>query len=185
MPLPIILAGAVSALSALIVADNLVTGGRVSDEIGKRAAQAVLDARGIPLDLDGEVSEETITEAINAAVMPDEIVFRNLFDKATIEADVKRIALDYAAEAFGFEGGLSPAGIKQKIMSEIVSEVLADIGAGSGDYLEATAGLVEIENLLTRPEPKDWKKIRNFTEKGEKNRERQARYRESHSRKWI
>lgn len=185
MALPIILAGAVAALSALIVLDNLATGGRVSDEIGKRAAQAVLDARGIPLDLDGPVSQETITAAINAAVMPDGIEFKNLFDEASIKADVKRIALEYASEAYGFEGGLSVVAIKQALIREVVSEAMAEIGGGAGEYIDAALGLVEIERLLSRPEPKSWKKPRVFTRKAQKNRERQAKYREAHTRIWL
>ena len=185
MPLPAILAGASAALAAAIAADDLFTGGRVQDAIGKRAAQAVLDARGIPLDLDGEVNQETITAAINSAVMPDGITFENIFDKDAVRRDVKRIALANAAEAFGFEGGLSAAQIKQQIVSQISAEVEQDIADGGGEYLDAAKGLVSLQRLLSRPEPFDWQAPRVFTKKAEKNRERQATYRGSHKRVWI
>lgn len=185
MPLPAILAGAATVLSAAIFADDLITGGRVSEAIGKKAAQAVLDARGIPLDLDGQVNQQTITAAINVAVMPDGVEFTNLFDKEQVMADVKRMALEQAAEAFGFEGGASAEALRRAIIDKVVGEVMADMQAGGGDYLDAAAGLVEVQRLLDRPEPKEWNKPRVFTARAAKNRERQATYRASHSRKWV
>ena len=185
MPLPAIFAGAASVLAAAMVVDNLITGGRVSDAIGKKAAQAVLDARGIPLDLDGEVSQETITAAINSAVMPEGIAFENIFDSDAVKRDVKRIALDQAAQTFGFEGGLSAQALAEKITQKIVSEVVDDIRAGGGDYIEATKGLVAIQKIINMPEPFDWQAARVFTKKAEQNRARQATYRAAHKRVWI
>ena len=185
MPLPAIFAGAASALAAAMVADNLLTGGRVSDAIGRRAAQAVLDARGIPLDLDGDVSQETITAAINSAVMPDGVAFENIFDEDAVRRDVKRIALASAAETFGFSGSTDPEQLKQEIISQIVAEVRQDIADGGGEYVDAAKGLVAVQRLLDRPEPFDWQAPRVFTKKAEQNRARQATYRAAHSRKWI
>lgn len=185
MPLPAILAAAASALAAAIVIDDLITGGRIGDAVGKKAAQAVLDARGIPLDLDGEVNQYTITQAINSAVMPDGIVFENLFDKDTVRRDVKRIGLGYAAAAFGFEGGSDPDVLRRQIIQEITSEVMDDIRAGGGDYIDATLGLVATARLANSPEPFDWQAPRVFTRKAEKNRERQARFRAGSVRVWV
>ena len=185
MPLPALLAGAVTALAAAIVIDDILTGGRISDAIGKKAAQLVLDARGIPLDLDGEINHFTITAAINAAVMPDGVAFENVFDKDAIKRDVKRIALGQAAQAFGFEGGTDIDVLKEQIISRVMAEVRDDIAAGGGDYMDATKGLAAVQRLINRPEPKDWQVPRVFTAKAEKNRERQATYRASHKRKWI
>lgn len=185
MPLPAILAGAAAVLSAAMVVDNLLTGGRVSDAVGKRAAQAVLDARGIPLDLDGEVSQQTITQAINVAVMPDGVTFENLFDKLAVKRDVKRMALAYAAESFGFEGSSDPDVLKKKIIEDVMREVRQDIAAGQGEYVDAAKGLALVQRVIDKPEPFDWQKVRNFSNKAEKNRERQERWRASNKRKWV
>lgn len=183
--MPGFLAAAAPVLAALMVADDLLTGGAVQAEIGKRAAQAVLDGRGIPLNLDGEVNHETITQAINAAVMPEGVEFSNLFDNDAVKSDVRRIGLAYAAEAYGYEGGLSASQLRERITSEIVREVLDDISAGGGEYMDAALGLVAAQRLIDKPEPKKWNVPRVFTVKAEKNRERQARYRASHKRVWI
>ena len=185
MPLPAILGGAVAVLSAAIVVDELLTGGRVSEAIGKKAAQAALDARGIPLNLDGDVNQETITAAINAAVMPEGVAFTNLFDREAVRSDVKRMALEYAASTFGFEGGASPEGLRDAIISEIRGEVLADIRAGAGEYIDAARGLVAVQKLIDAPEPFDWQAPRKFTQKAIKNRERQERFRAANVRVWV
>jgi hypothetical protein len=185
MALPAILAAAASALAAAIVIDDLITGGRVGDAVGKKAAQAVLDARGIPLDLDGEVNQFTITAAINSAVMPDGIAFENLFDKDAVRRDVKRIGLDYAAAAFGYEGGLDADVLKRSIIQEITAEVREEIRAGGGEYMDAARGLVATQRLIDAPEPFDWQAPRVFKNKAEKNRERQARFRANSVRVWV
>ena len=148
-------------------------------------ARAVLDYRGIPLDLDGEVNQFTITEAINSAVMPDGVKFENLFDKEAVRRDVKRLAIDYAAEAFGFEGSLDADQLKAELMREILAEVKADIASGAGDYIDATKGLALAQRLIDAPEPFDWQAPRVFSKKAEKNRARQEVYRASHSRTWT
>ena len=182
------MAGAASVLAAAILLDDLVTGGRVSDAVGravgKQAAQAVLDARGIPLDLDGDVNQLTITAAICAAVVPDGMVFVNLFDKEQTRRDVQRIALDYAATTFGYEAGMSPDALRLSIISEVTNQVRQEISEGSGEYLEAAKGLVKIEQIIAGVSQKNWQEPRVFTPKAIKNREYQAKYRATHSRVW-
>lgn len=189
MPLPAFLAGLASVLAAAMVVDDLVTGGRVSDEVGrivgKKAAQAVLDARGIPLDLDGEVNQFTITAAICAAVAPDGVVFENLFDKDAVRADLKRIALDYAASTFGYEAGLSPGGLKASIIAGVTEQVKQEISTGAGEYLDAAKGLTKIDKMIAAVPVKDWQAVRNFSKKAELNRGYQETYRANHRRKWI
>lgn len=184
MPLPAVVAAAVSVLSAAIVADDLLTGGKYGQAIGKKAAQLVLDSRGIPLDLDGEVNEFTITSAL-CSLLPDGVVFENVFDKEAVRRDLKQMAVSYAADQFGFDGSVDPDVLRQKIIDEVTREVLADIQAEQGKYLDAAKGLAEVQRLIDRPEPFDWKSPRVFTTKAEKNRDRQAAYRAAHSRKWV
>lgn len=185
MPLPAIVAGAASVLAAAIVLDDLLTGGRVSDLVGKKAAQAVLDARGIPLDLDGEVNQLTITQAINAAVMPEGVEFENIFDKLAIGRDIKKMALAQAGQAFGFEGSIEPKYLKRQIVDQITREVSEQIKQGGGEYIEAARGLVAADRLINQPEPFNWQAPRVFTQKAEKNRERQARWRAANNRVWV
>ena len=185
MPLPAILGGVVSVLGAAIALDEFVTRGRVAETIAKKAAQSVLDARGIPLDLDGEVNQFTITAAINQAVMPEGVAFDNLFDREAVKRDAKRIGLDYAAAAFGYEKGANPAALRASIIADIKAEVLADIRAGAGEYLDAAKGLVSVQRLIDGPEPFNWQAPRKFTQKAIKNRERQERFRAANDRVWV
>ena len=185
MPLPAILSGVGSIIDGLIKIDDLINGGRAVDAIEKAAAQAVLDALGVPLDLDGEVNQQTITQAINAAVLPAGCELTNIFDKQAVQADIKRIALAEAAAAFGFDGPLSADTLRAQITAQISAEVRDQIAQGAGEFIDAAKPLAAVQRLIDRPPPKDWQSPRKFTENAEKNRERQARYRASHTRKWI
>ena len=126
-------------------------------QIGKVAAQQALEGLGIPLDLDGDVSQETITQAINEGILGGEMQFRNLFDREMVEADLKRIAIEQAGQAFGFEGGLSIEGIREKLVSQIISEVQENIASAGGEYIDAisiAAGKSKAEGqTLAAPDP--------------------------------
>ena len=181
MALPAFVVGVASILALVF---NRKLEERAAQEIGKLAAQSALDKLGIPLDLDGEVNHETITQAINAGVLKGEVTFTNLFDKDAVKADVRRIALERAGAAFGYEGGLSVDAVSLRLVAEIIQEVRADIAAGAGPYIDAAQDLQGVLSKL-KPRHDDWATPKNFTQKGINNRARQAAYRAAHSRKWL
>ena len=184
MPLPAVILAAGSVIGFFVLEEIRQD---AMQQIGKVAAQQALEGLGIPLDLDGEVSQETITQAINEGILGGEMQFRNLFDRGVVEADLKRIAIERAGQAFGFEGGLSIEGIREKLVSQIISEVQENIASAGGEYIDAAQSLASIEDDMTRGKPRvdDWNKIKNFSDKAEKNRARQETYRNQHSRRWI
>ncbi len=159
--------------------------GEAGDKVGKVAAQAALDALGIPLDLDGEVSEATITNAINVGVLGGQIELTNVFDRDALKADMKRIALEQAAVSFGHDKGAGIEAIRDGLVSELVAEIKVEIEAGAGDYVSASIDSALALRALARDKVEDWNTPKDLSEKGEKNRERQTRYRASHERVWV
>jgi hypothetical protein len=183
MPLPALIAAAVAAIGTYIVVPKLAE--EVEKKVGKLAAQEVLDRMGIPLDLDGEVNQITITQAINAGVLGGDIEFTNLFDRDAVRADVRRIAIAGAGEAFGYEGGLGIQELKERLIASVIDDVRAQIAAGEGDYIDAAKGLVSAHEAISRPVNTTASTPIDMSEKGVKNRAKQARYRAAHKRVWV
>lgn len=155
----------------------------VEKEIGAVAAQQALNAMGINLNISDGTTKKDISEAIDRDLLGS-IGFTNIFDADAVRADARRVALNSASDAFGYERGLSVDGLKRAIVSELAAEIRGQINAKSGEYFEAAPDSGLATSIINR-EKKDSREIKNFSRSGEKNRERQARYRASHKRVWI
>lgn len=181
MALPAVVGG-IAAVLTFVFRKELEE--RAATEIGKIAAKNALEKLGIPLDLDGEVNHQTITQAINVGILGGQLQFTDLFDRDAVKADIRRMAVEKAGQAFGYDGGLGVAEIKARLVSEILAEVRADMAAGAGPYIDAAHDLQGVLKML-KPRVDDWNAPKNFTQKGVNNRERQAAYRAAHKRKWL
>lgn len=156
----------------------------VGEKAGKAAAQYALQQMGIEIDLDGEVNQQTLTQAVNASPVMGGVEFTNLFDKEAVKADVKRIALDRAAQAFGYDGGAGVEGIRDKIVSDLIEELKAEKVAG-GPLLLAARDLVATKQAIESKPDLNYNRIRDFSAKGVSNRERQAKYRAGRTKIWV
>ena len=157
----------------------------INSAIGKYAAEEALErGLGIKLDLDGVVNKKTITEAINRDVLGGEIQFSNLFDRDSVRADLKRIALDQAAGSLGFSGTLGVQGIRDAVMQQVAQELAAELEAQAGPAIDAAQPLVKFAEVLARPKDTTASTIRDTSPQGESNRARQAKYRAGHKRVW-
>lgn len=155
-------------------------------QIGKAAAQSALNARGIPLDLDGPVNHQTITAAINAGVLGDSgLSFTNFFDKDAVKSDLARMAIEKAGEAYGFVGGLGLESILEKILESVLEEVLKQIVDGVGDYIDAAKDLPAAKKAIDRPKYENWNTPVDLSAAGVSNRSRQAKYRANHAKQWV
>lgn len=184
MPAPLAVIGVVAGIIGIIGGEKIPR--EIERRIGRAAAQGVLNKFEIPLDLDGEVNQFTLTEAINAGPLGGEFAFTNLFDKEAVKADVKRIAVERASSAFGYdsEGGVDA--VREKLVSDILNQISDQIEAGGGEFLAAAKDLEATAKIVMKPKPKDdWNAPRNFSKEGIANREYQAKYRASHKKHWV
>lgn len=191
MPFPLVVAVtaiATGVVNAVVFVKDVaipLADATVGPAIGRAAAEYVLKERiGISLDLDGEISKKTITEAICRDILGGELQFSNLFDRAAVKADVKRIAIEQASQSLGFAGGGSIESIRDQLTNQLLDEIRAEIEAENGAFIEAAKGLASTQALLEKPKKEDWNKPVDFSEKGISNRARQAKYRAAHTRHW-
>jgi hypothetical protein len=180
MPAPLALVGAIAGVIGFFFKES------IEAEVGRIAAQSALDEMGIPLDLSGPVTHETITAAICEGPLRGEVTFSNFFDKDAVKADLRRIAVERAGQAFGYEGGMGVDAVRERIVGEILDEITEQIEAGAGVYLDAARGLSKLDAVVILPkDASDWNKPVDFSPAGIKNREYQAAYRANHTKKWV
>lgn len=166
-------------LAASEVSDTIKT------QIGAFAAFQALRVMGIELPLGGDVNQLTITEAINRDVLGGQFDFKNLFDKEQVRADVRRIALAKAGELYGYDGGRGVAGLREKIISEVIAQVKEQTRAGAGDYVDFAPSLTAAQRVIDSSGVAQSNAPTSTSDKAEKSRARQAKYRASHTRKWV
>ena len=180
MPAPVAVVGLVAGLIGVVFHE------KIEKSVGKAAAKGVLDRLGIPLDLDGPVTHETITAAICEGPLGGEIQLTNIFDKAATKADMKRIAIEKASQAFGYDGEGGVDAVREKLVSEILTQIKDEIEAGGGEFVAAAQDLAETARIVLKPKPKDdWNAPRDFSKEGIANREYQAKYRAGHKKYWV
>jgi hypothetical protein len=158
---------------------------RHADAIGSFAANAALNLLGLDIPLNADVNQESLTKAINKAVLDSDTGFTNIFDKKAVQADVKRIALHRAAKEFGYDGAAGISELKRQIIRDVLKDVESQIEEGEGDFIDAAPD----SDLSGAGDDVDaageWNVPRNFSDKAEKNRARQAAYRAAHKRIWV
>lgn len=157
----------------------------INAAIAKEATEYVLKERlGITMDLDGEVNKKTLTAAINRDILGGELEFTDLFDRAAVKADLKRIALDQAATSLGFSAGGGVEGIKQALVTQIIADIQAELAADAGPMIEAAQPIAKFAEVLARPKDETASTAVDMSEAGVSNRARQAKYRANHRRVW-
>jgi hypothetical protein len=168
-----------------VIAENAELDRQQEEKIGNFAAVLALKALGVEVSFGDELTPESITQAINDGVLGGEFTFRNLFDKDTVKADCKRMALEQAASQFGFDGSAGVDGLKQAVIAKVIEDVRAEIEGGGGEYMAAALDLSSALSAINgRPEP-GYNAPRDFSAKGVNNRARQAKFRESHTKVWV
>lgn len=217
MPAPlVVLAAVVGAAAAVIAAGNQAVGvatavapedtaqflGETRKEVGERVgtlfAYLARAKLGLDIPLDDKISKETLTIAINKIIAKNSglsgapVEFANIFDKDAVKSDVKRIGLQKAFETFGYDGGQGVAGLRQKIITDVLGEVHADIaaglanGPGASEYIAAAKELQQaIKDIAASRKRQAEKQPLDMSPRAVDNRERQRRYAANHTRVWI
>ena len=166
-------------------------------EVSEAESAAIKEAflkMGLDIDPENGINEQTITAAINAGPLGGSgVELTNIFDREAIKRDLRRLALVHAAQQFGIElHSLETEAVKDAIR-EYVAELVREEIANGGDLVDAAPDLVAIVKMIDAAR-KGYKNEAGETieekpllmsEAAINNRERQARYRASHKRRWV
>jgi hypothetical protein len=155
------------------------------DAIGSFAMYAVLSSMGLSYTPGDDVNRATLSAKISADIVGGDVQFSDLFDKEQVAADVRRMAVAKASEMYGYDAGMGLAGLRDKVVSDVLASVREQVAAGEGEYLDAATDSETALRVIESPAKEGWNEPTDFSDKGEKNRERQARYRANHKKVWV
>lgn len=138
---------------------------------------------GINIDLSQPLNAYTLTEAINTGVLAGTgLRFTNLLDGDSIKRDMRRIALEQVGESIGLKGTGTPKDLVAGMRSYAIGEIIGDIDGLARLGISPNKQMLDIVARFGTPQSND---PVDFSEEGISNRQRQAEYAASHSRKWV
>ncbi len=196
MPLPLVLAGVaaigsgVYAVSKPFLHRYLMT---QRPAIEEWALKNALEAIGLPDLMDEKLTRESFTGAINNHFLSgSDIQLTNLFDAKATKKDIEAYTLKKAAKELGIElVHATVDGMKDALKDWICDQIKEQIGASSGDLIDGAKDLSRVliiiksvrKNLDANGQPVPPPPVAD-TPAAISNRERQAKYRASHTRHW-
>lgn len=132
------------------------------------------------------LTPRALADALNRKIFADYgIDVGDLLDAESVKRALKKEALRIVADRLGVDGGKKA--MAQALRSRVRDELIKAARSGDTEILEAIyvgARAVEDAERSSKPDLES-QAISNFSEAGEKNRERQARYRANHKRVWV
>lgn len=165
----------------------------VSEAEGAAIKEAFLKM-GLDIDPESGINEEAITKAINAGPLAGTgIELTNIFNRESIKRDLKRLALVHAAQNFGITLTSTDTESVIEAVKAYAAEIVREEIAMGGDLVDAAPDLVAIVKMIDAArkgykneagEVVD-KKPLLMSDAAINNRERQAKYRANHTRRWI
>ena len=167
--------------------------GEVSDAEGAAIKEAFLKM-GLDIDPEDGINAQTITAAINAGPLGGSgVELTNIFDREAVKRDLRRLALVHAAQNFGIElRSLETEAVKDAIRGYVADMVREEIANG-GDLVDAAPDLVAIVKMIDAARKGYMDEAGNkvdekpllMSDAAVNNRERQAKYRGTHRRRWV
>lgn len=160
-------------------------------DIEQWALKNALEAVGLPDLTDDKLTRESFTKSINSSLLGgQEFQFTNLFDRASVVNDVTRVAMGRAARDLGLSiDANSIDGMRDALRGYVRGQLKEQISAGGGDLIDTAKDVQSVVSNIkaagygddgTKPD----KPPLIMTAQAVSNRERQARYRAKHSKKW-
>lgn len=138
---------------------------------------------GLNLDLSKPLTGYTLTDAINSGVLDGTgLHFTNLLDGDSIKRDMRRIALEQVGGTMGLKNTGTVKDLVAGMRGYAVDKILQDKSALAALGIPANPAMLAIIARYGEPSPNE---PTDFTPAGESNRDRQAKYRASHSRHWV
>lgn len=176
-----------AARGGLTIVEALTNTGNARKDFEAFAIKAAFEYLGIEIDDAGDISEASITAAINKAFLDGSgLVLTNVFDGDAIQRDIERFALEQVNGAAGGElafssfNGDSMREVARSYVHGKVGAQLADFG---GDLIDGAGANQAILDIVAAYEKRQNQPL-DESDKAVKNRARQERYRASHKRHW-
>lgn len=151
------------------------------------AIRAAFEQIGLDLP-DGPINKNTLTQAIVQGPLADyDLEINNLFDKRELRQALAKVALRKVAESMGIElPALTVEGLKAALIESVQDEVIAQLLQEGGEIFEATAPAAQlarqIASAMKARRTYHTNVATDMSDKGQANREKQARYRANHGR---
>lgn len=166
-------------------------------EVSEAESAAIKDAfqkMGLDIDPEDGINAQTITAAINSGPLGGSgVELTNIFDRDAIKRDLKRLALVHAAQSFGLQlTSLTTEAVTDAVKAYVAEIVREEIAMG-GDLVDAAPDLIAIVKMIDAAR-KGYKDEAGNTvderpllmsDAAINNRERQAKYRANHRRRWV
>lgn len=154
--------------------------------MGDWALRAALSQMGIEIGEGEPVNEESITRAVNETVLAGSgVEIANLFDRGSVLRALEVVALEKLGESLGFPEIRGLSGLRDAIRAELAAEVAAQVAEESGDLIEGAPDVRSIARAIAAVgEASGWNEPSDLSAAGESNRERQRRYRATHTKHW-
>lgn len=156
---------------------------------GTDLVQNAVDGLGIDIDVNNGLTDENITHAINKTFLADaDFKLDSVFDREKMKAGLMREGIRRIAQILEIpDGEASILGVKVKLQDLITAEAILAIREEAGEIFEAAKERKKLRELIERNkgDRSQFTKPRDMSPEGVKNRERQARYRATHKRKWV
>lgn len=166
-------------------------------EVSDAEDAAIKDAfakMGLDIDPREGINAQTLTRAINSGPLAGSgVELTNIFDRDAIKRDLRRLAMVSGANAFGVKlTSLDTESVQEAIKSHVAEMIREEISMG-GDLLDAAPDLIAIVKMIEAAR-KDYKNEAGdvikerpllMSDAAINNRERQAKYRANHRRRWV
>ena len=159
---------------------------RAINEIGPEMMQHAFESMG--LDLEGGVSDATITAAINKAFLSGhEVQLTSVLDSEKMMQGFTSFGLAKVGESLDLPKTGSEASIVAALQGWITEETIIQMGHQAGEIFDAAKERAALKKQIAAlPKPAGgWNDPVDMTEHGFKNRAAQKKYRDSHTKHWV
>lgn len=154
-------------------------------EKGEEFLTAAAEKMGLELSADGHLTDESLTAAVNKLLEGTGIVIDSILDREALRRGLERLAAERLAADVGAPGVTSLAGVRVALQQWAAVEVVKQYDAESGAIFDGAKPSEFIARVIASPKVEGWNSPTDMSAKGVANRERQAKYRQSHKRTWI
>lgn len=142
--------------------------------------------KSIGLDLEGEgLTDEALTRAVNRQLEGSGVQLDSVLDKEKIKAGFERMAMQKLSEDLGLPPAGTAAEMKAAVQEMIVSEIKQQIQDGEGALIDAAKPDDDTVADIEAAEKSQGNVPQDMSDKGKSNRERQARWRQAHTKHWV
>lgn len=192
-------------LPLLVVAALQTALGALAYEVSKEAAARYLrpklialkdeylamavESMGLELSPDGHLTDEGITALINNKLLAGSgVQIDSLLDRDRLRKGLERLAIERLCVEVGLPAGTAQTigGVRGALQAWAGDQVMSQLASEAGAVFDAAKPSAFVQKVVVQSVKKvGWNVATDMTDKGIKNRARQAKYRRSHKKQWV